>query len=140
MVQITPPVVDTTAFAEVGHDHDDTYEAIHQSFGLVAIGNSGATPTVDFNTARTQSFTLDQEGVAFALTNLVDGESYALRLQQGAGGSKVPTFSAAGFTLLWEGGAYPTWSTAEGAVDIVLLRVMGAEVICASLLGVTVIS
>lgn len=79
-------------------------------------GNSGATPTVDWNNGNKQKITLSANATV-TFTSLTDGVgNLLLRIVQDGTGSRTVTWPA---TVKWPGGTAPTLSTAASAIDIV---------------------
>lgn len=74
-----------------------------------------ATVTWDANAAQEATLTINGNRTLALPTNIQAGESYALTITQGAGGSHTLAY-AAGWKF--QGGVAPTLSTAAGAIDL----------------------
>jgi len=110
-----------------------TYASLVESANIVA--GSGAAQTLPAPTAYgatqvtlTASCTFTMPAVSAAGKTL----SFAVRLIQGGSGSYVPTFTGAA----WPYGSAPAWSTAVGAVDLVVFTsVHGSAWMGSALIG-----
>lgn len=83
---------------------------------VTTIGNSGATPTVDWNNAPIQTMTLTANATV-SFSNLpTAGGSLVLVLTQDGTGSRTVTWPV---VVEWPGGTAPTLSTAANSVDVI---------------------
>ena len=85
---------------------------------VTAIGNSGATCTINLNTSNNHSVTLNAATVTFAsptgLASAAIGQSGSIFISQDGSGSRAGSFNAA---FDFAGGTAPTLSTTASAVD-----------------------
>lgn len=87
-------------------------------------GNSGATPTVDWNRGQKQKITMDTASVTFAFTAPAGPCNILLRVVQDGNGNRTATWPA---TVKWPGGTAPTLSSAPNAIDIVSFYFNGTD-------------
>jgi hypothetical protein len=84
-------------------------------------GNSGTSKTIDWNLGQHQKLTLTGN-VTLTFTNPLSGQTTKFKLVQGSG-----PYTITWPTIKWAGGAAPTISTANGAIDIVTLYYDGTS-------------
>lgn len=96
-----------------------------------AIGNSGASYTVDLSLAAMQSITLNNATVTISFSNPQSGAAYCLELIQDGSGSRVPTITG----MKYPYGIVPTFSTAASANDVITFIYDGTNYI---MIGLTV--
>lgn len=78
----------------------------------------GATVTIDWSSktkGKVRTITLGGNR-NFVFANATVGQWLYLRIIQGSGGSKVPTWDAS-MTIKWPSGVVPVLSSTEGAID-----------------------
>lgn len=118
-------------------DANDPLKIVGQYFSVeFDAGSSGSSQTINWRNGNQQR-TLLTNNCTFTLSNPQAGGGYVLILTQDATGNRVPTFTS---SVKWPGGVVPTWSTAAGAIDVVLFRRSGAGsgiYIAAAVLGLS---
>jgi hypothetical protein len=103
----------------------------------VTAASVGASHTVALNDGEFQPLTLTGN-TDFVLPDPGGNKGYSitLKLIQDATGSRAPTFAQADATSArWLGGSAPTWQTAPGAFDVIVLTHDGTDLIAAHVGG-----
>ncbi len=91
--------------------------------GEYDIGNSGDSKEIDFADGLNQRMTLT-DNCTITFTGGLAGSKYLLKLIQDGAGNRTPTFPG---TVKWAGGELPTWSDADGEIDIITLYFDGTD-------------
>lgn len=100
-------------------DSESIQEYVEQAVaGYYVVGNSGATPTVDYRNGKTQLITLNASAPAIALKNVPPGRrELELILAQDATGSRlIPTFT--GTTVNYGTAGAPVLTTTASKRDL----------------------
>lgn len=87
-------------------------------------GNSGATPTVDWNKGNKQKITLNAATVTFAFTAPPGPCNLILKLIQDVTGGRAGVWPA---SVKWPGGLTPTLSTGASDVDVAAFYYDGTD-------------
>ena len=83
--------------------------------------------TVDWNTSNKQSVDVTGTGYTLTMTNPGGPCNLILKVIQGNGDDEIDTWAASSGSVYWAGGAAPTLSTANGAIDIISLYFDGTN-------------
>jgi hypothetical protein len=94
-------------------------------FQVYALGNLGATETINWANGQFQEGTQDQN-VAITHSNMVKGTCYQFEWTVGAGGGFTMTWVD---TIYWDQGAEPTWTTVAGETNIARFYYNGSKII-----------
>jgi hypothetical protein len=110
----------TPQFARLGLGTGAGATAVITTTGQFNLGlpsaNCGAATNVDWNSGQQQSLTLNAASCTLTFANPISGAPrYTLVLVQDGTGGRLVSWPG---TILWEGGAAPTLSTAIAAVDV----------------------
>ena len=105
--------------ADLDADGYDIYDAATITFEAeYSNGDSGASPTVNWNNGQKQSIVCSAATVTFTFTAPTNGVgNFLLRLIQD-NPAATTTINWPG-SVLWAGGTEPTWSTSDDEIDIV---------------------